>query len=418
MPTYHRPIDSTGSTTAGWEDALGNQIASPTRNVLDIATHYNFSPERARLFRNGSREFPQYSTVSQFNDTQDTWTLQPDAGDTMHIESAESGTYVVNYIMQGSWAFAINQSLADGDHIRIGPYNGTDGWFLEQRGADHTDRQADIIQSRGGTETTLKSDVDLLIATTEWHRLQCQFGWYAVLNQRWAQTITNDGRATNEQIAETSRDGERGPETGNLNLWIEVSADASTTGLELDCGSMGMITLGDPTSLNRDKPQFEEITVSGTANAWEPILALRVDQDNENVNCQFSLLEVLDYGANDTLELVVASFDETKTNATGWGVPIYHHDQNSALESTTNISQVANDSGTVEDLGAGTKFGGYTVAASIDVDGGNISGSAATVNQSRVEKKSILNSDHTVFLARTGTMDSTLSFVWDVDQNW
>lgn len=413
-----RPEDTVASRTAGWEDALGNQIASPTRNVLDIATQYNFSPERVRLFRNGSREFVQYNTISQFTDAVDRWILQPDAGDTMHIESAESGTYVVNYLMQASWALALNQELSDGDYIRIGPYNGTDGWFLEQRGADHTSQQADIIESSGGTETTLESDVDLLIATTEWHRLQCQFGWYAVLNQRWGQTITNDGRATNSDFAQTSRDGERGPETGNLNLWIEVSADASTTGLELACGSMGMITLGDPTSLNRDKPQFEEITISGTANAWEPILAIRVDPDNDDVNMQFARLDILDYAANDTLELVLASFDSSKTNATGWGVPEYHHAQNSALQSTTNVSQVANVSGTVEDFDDATKFGGYTLAASIDVDGGNVSGTAGTVNQNRVEKKALLNSDHAVFLARTGTTGSVLSFTWDVDQNW
>lgn len=401
-----------------WSDAFDKQIADGTRNNLDIASHYNFSPERLRLFRNGSREFPQYNTVSQFTDGSDVWTLQPDAGDSMHIESAESGTYVVNYMLQASWAFELNQELTDGDILRVGPYNGTDGWYLEQRGADHTSTQADVIQERGGTETVLQSDIDLLKPTTGWYRYECQFAWYNVMNQVWKQTVTNEGDAKNEIIAKTSDNGNRGPETGNLNLWVELEADASTTGLELDVGSMGVITLGDPTSLNRDKPQYEEITVSGTIDAWEPIFAIRVDPDNPNVNMQFAQLDILNYGANDDIELVVASFDATKTDATGWGVPDYHHSSNSAIQSTESVSQVPNNSGTQTDLGAGEKYGGYTIATSVDVDGGNASGSAATVNQNRQEKKAILQSDHAVFLAKTGTMDSTLSFVWDVDQNW
>lgn len=412
----HSGSGSTGPQ--GWEDALGSQIASPTRNVIDIASHYNFSPERLRLFRNGSREFIQYGSISQFSDEVDYWSLQPDAGDSMHIESAESGTYVVNYLMQSSWAFALNQALSDGDVLRYGPYNGANGWYFEQRGTDHGPMEGDIIEERNGTETTLKANVSLGAPLTDWVRRECQFGWYNVLNQTWRETITDDGQASNDIFSRTSNDGARGPETGNLNLWLEVEASASTTDLELLAGSMGMITLGDPTSLNRDKPQYNSVTLSGTANAWEPVLALRIDPDNPHVNMQFSLLNILSYSSNATCELVVASFDASNTDASGWSLPEYHHDKNSAVETTTNVSQVANASGTQEDLAAGTKFGGYTIASSVDVDGGNISGSESTVNQNRVEKKSVLNSDTIVFLARTGTMDGTLHFVWDVDQNW
>lgn len=402
-----------------YADAFGRlDTVDGSRNLLDIASQYDFSPERLRLFRNGSREFVQYNDISQFTDNVDHWLLSPDAGDSMHIESAESGTYVVNYTLQASWAFQLNQALSDGDVLRFGPYNGTDGWFVEQRGADHTPRQADIKEASAGTETTLAENVDLPKATTAWYRWECVFGWYAVLNQIWTTTYTDDGDVINDTFAKTSRDGDRGPETGNLNLWIEIEAGASTSDLELEAGSMGMITVGDPTSLNRDKPQFEEITVAGTAEAWEPILALRIDPSNSGVNMQLARLNILDYAANDTIELVAASFDDSKTNATDWVVPDYHHAANSALQSTTNVSEVADDAGTVGDFGTDDKFGGYTLASAVDVDGGNVSGTEGTVNQNRQEKKAILNSDHVVFLARTGTMDSVLSFTWDVDQNW
>lgn len=399
-------------------DAFEKVISDETANELDIATQYNFSPERVRLFLNGSRQFPNYNSVPKFDDAADVWTLQPAGGDSMHIESAESGTYVVNYELQASFAFELNQSLSDGDVLRIGPYDGTDGWLFEQRGADHTDTQGDIIESSAGTETTLESNVELLKPTTDWTRIEVDYNWYAVGREEWAQTYTENGEQFNTTFAKTSNDGDRSTETGNLNLWQEIQADASTTGLELHVGSMGMITLGSPTTLTREKPQPKQITVSGTNNAWEPIYAIRVDPDNDNVNAQFSQLDILSYGANDDLELVAVSFDASKTDASGWGVPDYHHASNSVLQSTTSISQVPDTSGTQKDLGTSDKFGGHTIASAIDIDGGNVSGTTGTSNRNRQEKKAILASDHVVFLARTGTTGETLSFVWDVDQNW
>lgn len=402
-------------------DAFGrlNSIAG-SRNVLDIASQYAFSPERLRLFRNGSRAFPQYNTVAQFSDEPDHWLLSPDAGDTMHIESAESGTYVVNYTLQASWAFQLTQPLSDGDALRFGPRNATDGWFVEQRGGDHTDTQADIIELDGGTETTLLSDVDLPNPFTSWHRWEAIYGWYAILNQVWSNTVINDsGEIENVIFARSDNDGNRGPNTGNLNLWIEVEADASTSDLGLEVGSMGMLTIGDPTSLQRDKPQYESITLSGTANAWEPLLAVRVDPDNPDVNGQLTQLDLLNYGANADCELIVVSVDASKTDATGFSSPEYHHAYNSALQSTESISEVPRGSdGQQTNLTASEKPGGYTMASAVQLGGGNRAGTAATTNQSRQEKKPVLNSDHVVFLARSGTVDAVVDFVWDADQNW
>lgn len=400
-------------------DTFGNQVADRL-NLLDIATHYNFSPERSRLFRNGSREFPQYNSVSQFSDNADHWLLQPDAGDTMHIESAESGTYVVNWELQGSWALQLNQSLTSGDKLRWGPAGPNNGWLLEQDGSKHTDTQADIIELSGGTETTQLENVDLPKPTTEWWRWECQFSWYSVGNQEWYCSYTEDGESFYEKFAQTSNDANRGPETGNLNLWYEIQADSGTSGLELEVGSMGMIVRGNPTSLNRDKQQFKQVTVTGSTNTWEPIYAIRIDPDNDQVNCQFRELDILDYAANDDLELVVSGFDPSKTDISesDWSVPDYHHSFNSVMQETTNVSQVADNSGTQKDLTSSDKFGGYTIASGADIDGGNTEGSAADQNQGRVEKKAVLQSDHYVFLVRTGTVDNVLSFTWDVDQNW
>lgn len=399
-------------------DPFNKLIADGTANELDIASQYTFSPERVRLYRNGSRAFPQYNTISQFSDDPAIWTLKPDAGDTMHIESAESSTYVVNYVLQQSQAFQLTQSLSDGDILRWGPYNGTDGWVGEQRGADHADDEFDVIEASGGTETTRASNVSLPKPTTTWQRYETTFGWYNVLNQEWLQTYTDGGTVINDTATKTSRDGARGPNTGNLNIWWEVQADASTTGLELEVGSGGVITLGQPTSLTRDKPQFEQITVSGTNDTWEPILAARIDPDKPNVNGQFSQLDILGYGTAADIELVLISVDPSKTDASGWGLPSYQHDLNSAMQSTESISQIPTDAGVQTDFGTSDKFGGHTIASAVEIDGGNASGTVGTANASRRQQKAVLSSDELIFVARTPSTGSDLSFVWDIDQDW
>jgi len=399
-------------------DEFGKLVADATENELDIATQYNLSPERARLFRNGSRAFPHYNTVSQFSDDADVWTLQPDAGDRMHIRSAESVTYTVNYVLQLSQALELNQSLTNGDVLRWGAYNGTDGWIAEQRGADHADDQIDVIESRGGAETTLATDVSLARPVTDWTRYELRYNWYNVGNQRWVQTYTDDGTQVNEELVTTSNDGERGPETANLNIWWEIQAADTTTNLELRVGSGGAITLGSPQSLTRDKTQLVQVTVEGTNGAWEPVYAVRRAPDNPNVNAAFSQLDVLDYAASADLELVVASVAASKTDASGWSVPEYHHAASSAIESTTNISEVPNGSGVQTDLGTSEEFGGHTVATAAKIDGGIGSESVGTANPVRQEKKAVLGSDVLVVLARTDSTGSQLSFVWGVDQNW
>lgn len=402
------------------DDAFGNRVADGRKNIFDISSQYNFSPERIRLFVNGSRAFQQYNDASQFQDDPAVWRLQPTGGDSVHIETAESAIYIVNYVSSISAAFQLNQSLQPGDTLTFGAFNGRDGWIMEQRGADHDDSHVDIIEYRGGTRNVLEADVELDKPTTTWCRYAMGYNWYGVGNQTWVQTYTHEGKQINKEVAKTSNDDGRGPQVANLNIWQQIDADADTTGLELLAGSMGGVVKGTPRAITRNKPQYVQETLSGTANAWEPVHAIRIRPSNGNVNAQLSNLKVLAYSLNETVELVAVSFDGAKTDISesDWGEPEYHHASNSALQSTSAVSQVANTNGTVTDLAAGEKFGGYTLASSTDVDGGNVSGQSTTANPTRIEIKNVLKTDHTVFLARSGAVDGTLHFVYDVDQRW
>lgn len=402
------------------EDSFGKLIADGTQNQLDIASQYNFSPERLRLFKDGTRQFVQYGSITGFTDREKTWRISPGQGEDWHIESAESVTYVVGFVNEASQGIKLSRSLEDGDVLKVGPrgQDTGDGWYIEQRGTDHDDKTVDIKQLDGGTETTLESDVTIPNALTSPARIEARFNWYGVGSIKWRQTYTENGEQKNEAFAEVGVDDDFTTESANLNLYCEIERGASSSAIDFDVASLGAAILGNPISLTRAKPQFKQITVSGSTNTWEPIYAVRIDPSNDKINCQFTELEILDYSANADIELVVASMAASKTDASGWSRPDYHHDQNSTLQTTTSISQVPDTSGTQKDLTSTDKFGGYTMASAVDVDGGNAEGDAATSNRGRQEKKAVLASDHVVFLARTGTVDADLSFVWTIDQNW
>jgi len=60
-------------------DAFGNEISNRT-NVLDLAAHYPYSPERWRLFSNGSRIFPEYqSNIGDTSGSSSATTTDPGA---------------------------------------------------------------------------------------------------------------------------------------------------------------------------------------------------------------------------------------------------------------------------------------------------------------------------------------------------
>lgn len=402
----------------GWTESFGKQIADETGNEINIASQYKFSPERVRLFVDGTRSFVQYNSISQLTDENDIWRLQPASGENVALESAESSTYIVGYVLHASLALSVNQSLSDGDVLKFGPYTENDGWFMEQRGTDHTDSQVDIKRLKGGTESTLEENVELPKAVTEWCRYGVDYNWYGNGNQVWVQTRTDSGEQLNEVVAKTSVDGNRSTESGNVNIHYEIEAGSSTTGLELEGGSMSLLTLGQVTSISRDKAQYENVTLPAGDNTWHPILAVRIRPSDDTVNCRLDDVTVLSYSNNADVELVATNVSPDKTDATGWGTPSYHHTQNSALQSTTNISQVPNDSGTQTDLGTDEKFGGYTIGTAQIVTGGATRATAGTDNDATLQKKNILGSDETVFLARSSNSGGDLKFVWDADQFW
>lgn len=414
----------TPTTDEYHEDALGNLLTRTTQNFFDVSSQYQFSGERVRLFRNDTRQFPQYGSVTGFTDSAKTWDLTPGGGNSMRVETAESNSYIVGYEVIATFAMQVSQSLQSGDTIQVGLRKDNNGLFLEQRGSDHTDTQVDVIQLDGGTRTTLATDVELAKPVTDATRFVCRFTWYGVGSMTWSQTHTEDGEQINNRLVETAEDGVFSPETGNFNLRYDVSAGTGSSGLTYRVGSSSLKVAGDVQQLTRSKPQLVTVDLPATDDTWLPVYAMSLDGTVPNVNASFRGLDILRYGNNVVLELVVVSFHNTKTSISesDFGEPDYHHTQHSGMEEaragTDSVFDVADDSGTVKTLTSSDKFGGYTVAsASITSDGNTVSTSDTQTQVTDVQRQ-MLDSDHLVFLARTSNAGASLSFVWTVEQSW
>lgn len=408
-----------GSATGGF----GRTTVNNFQTRMDIPSHFKFSPERLRLSKNGQREYIQYEEYnsSTFVDEADVWSMRPGNGDTMRLESAESNTYTVGSAMQGTFAFQLNESLDGGEAINVGLLNSGDGWYMRHEGSMPNSSVVDIYSKRNGKDTLLKENVVLPQPLTDWNRYEVNFNWYNVGNQKWIQTYTDNGNQVNEVIARTSIDGERGPEKANLNLVYEVENDNSGgQDLEFEAGSLSFSVKTGGDQLVRTKPQYVATTVGGSNNVWEPIYAFKLSNGGYQnpVNAEMRSLSVLGYSNSADLELVAVSFDGEKTDASGFDIPEYQHEQNSALRDTFSVSQVANSTGSVVDPSSTDfKFGGYILLNDVITATGSKFKEGTSTADIDVQRQ-VLNSDNVVILARTPDVGGTARFEYTVQQEW
>lgn len=414
-----REVRRQANSQERWADVFGNQISQRT-NVLDLPAHYPYSPERWRLSVDGTRQLLQYGSVPQYTHTSDSHELSPAAGETVTLQSAERPRYVVQYELAATFAFELNQSLQTGDQLRIGLYDGSDGWYLEQDGS-HADDEADFVLERNGSEVYRKTGFDIHKATQEWARLKLVTGWYDVTRQLWERSYSDDGEQENRTIGKFSADGVRGSRTGNLPLHYEVTAGGSTTGLTLKAGSCAQVNLGETVQFNRSKKTFATDTLSVTG-AWEPLRAFRVDPDRYNVNVQISNVSAGKYTQNADVEILLVAADpsnvldgagNTLTDA-DFSYPPESSSTNNVIQESTAVEQAPDNTGTPQS--SMTNPGGWQLARSeLLSDSGRTLASSAALGVEA--KRPIYEQDFAVVLGKSPTAGD-VSYQIQTEQDW
>jgi hypothetical protein len=420
-----------------WQDAFDNQLARTTQNNADLAAHYNYSPERYRFYRNGTRVLLQYEDISAYeyfsdrrSGDEDVFVLQPDGGDTLLLKTAERFRYTVNFVSELSMAMAVNQELSGSDRVTIGldtspGGNLADGYFLEHRG-DHDRGDVDVYERRQGSVIGDKQTVNINRAPTVFQRWALDYNWYNVGAEHWTETWTNDRNGQrNREIATTSAEptdantglGGRGPISGNGHVVVEVEADANTSDLEAHTGSMSFTTLGDVDNVVRGKGAEAGAFAPTQTGSWEALFALRAAPEDENVSVQLRDISPT-AGSATTVAMAcdpVNVLDGAGSQLTDadFAPPESQSPSNSAVEISTEVDQFPAVNGTV---GATTDNpGGYQIGFGSTRDRGR--GTSASRSGTTRSKHGILDGDICVVIAKPNDLTDIYAY-YAADQDW
>lgn len=414
-------LEDASKKLSGSTDVFEKLIADSTTNNSNLASHYPYSPERWRLFKgdtsSGNRLFPEYNSVSEYNHAGDVHELKPAAGETIIFESAVKYSYTVAYELAVSFAVRINQSLQSGDHVRFGYYDGTDGWFFEVNDT-HGSNEADFVTLRSGSEKQRKTiKLQKQVFGESLVRFEILTAWYNISRQLLKQSYSENGYQENPVVGRASIDDGKGPEIGNLNLRYEVKAGSSTSNLVLEAGSAALITRGNEIDNTRSKSKLFQDDFAA-ADTWVPLRAFREEPDKDIVNSQLLSLKVLSFDSNDTIEIAALSFDETNVTFTGtdsWDTPDIWSGQNNALQTRSDVSQVADQNGTL--VADALDPGGFQVGQAVlsPTDGKQFK--KGVIETEVGVKRNIPDGDIIVIMAKS-TGVGTVGYVANFEQDW
>jgi len=421
------------------EDAFDNLVVQGTTVEADLASHYTYSPERYRLFINGTRQFIQYDgNPTGFDDSGDTFDLTPqNSGDVWVYETAERFRYVVGYISEWSQALELNQSLGTDDSLIVGygdadlnnstddqPGPAADGWFVIHDSAD-ADNEAELAEYRDGTKVD-STDVTFTELFQTFGRLEGQTNWYNVGNTVLTETYTTgDGEQNNDVVGKVANNTGRGPTDGNQRFQVSLKVGNATSAgsLTAEVGSFGLKTLGEVTGVLRTKTFDVTETYNGTTGEFEPVLAIRIDPDRQNVTSELSVLEPLKFSATDDLIIIAQLFAPENVADSGgsqlvdgdFSTPNELSAQNSVIETSTAVDQVADSTGTLQT--SMTDPGGYQLGYGSLTSEGAGGGNARTSSRARTQKRTVTAGDYVVVMIRS---DSTGDLKFDIqfEQDW
>ena len=400
-----------------WQDAFENQVGHGITNSVDIPSHYDFNNERLRYFEDGTRVHPTDS--ANFTDREADYLIEPNAGQTGRIQSAERPRYVVGVEGAASLAARLGAELGTGDTMRLGvddkqsPRNAA---YFEING-DSANRL--VLEDEGSEVETAEWSYPDGLAPTDAIRYEIKYNWYGVGTYQFKINYTDgnavDGEKTvNKIVGELSRDGVQSNSDGNYHIFQEL--DATNAGKQLLAGSMGYLTFGDvsPTARTKDARIIGSSSNYGGSAEYEALAAIRVDSDRGNVFAQLTGIEAIpDGGSGEMLAIVV---DASETDASGFATPPQHSSQNSVIEQTTSVTEFPDTDGNT--VTSAVDPNGYQVGFYATEVTGQGAGTSRTNTESR-NVRPLYSDDVCIFLYKDdGNNTRTVNTIYGTRQLW
>lgn len=369
-------------------DNFDRLVSGELTEILDVAGEKDFTPERLRYYKDGTRRFLQYGDDANYTETAAGHLLEPAAGQTLTLETASRVPYPVGVDLWPSAARRITQAPQAGDVVGGGfgvidlanfdpatvTYSGTtaDGYFWYHTADTGLDRVL-FAGVRNGTvfdsfETDLGKAADVLTILEQ--RLNC----YDVGPSLFRETYTDTDDRTNPQVNETigsvSADDGKGSAVFSHRVTMAVHQAAGNSGLGIEAGSIGVKASYDPSYKFKSKRHGMTLDVTNTTDeTYQVVGAIRGDNDRPEVTLRVESIDIKTTPGTDTndIDVLLISVDPAETDADGaaFETPVEHNPTNSVVEMVEDNTLTGPDAGD-----AGTGVGGPTTSNTMADPGG------------------------------------------------
>lgn len=415
-------------------DNFDRDVANSLSDIIEIAGERDFTPERLRYYKDGTRRFLTYGTDSNYSETTTGHLLEPDADQTLSITTAERSFYAVGNDLWVSLATRLTQAPASGDAVIAG-YGDADPTNYDPTTRTWTGTTADgifgIIDATTGLDsihevmvqggTIVDSNtLDLVVSADTLTIHERRLNWYGVGPSVLRQTFTDrtehpEQPQQNPTLGAVSNDDGKGFERGSQRPSVAIIQAAGNTGLGLEMGSVGVRTPGPADPNYKTKSHRMSLTTT-TTDTWQVVGAIRGDNDRPGVKLRFPQMDVVstpDTGVTNT-RVIFQAVDPANTDADAktFSTPPEHSVTNSVLEMVedNSITGPVEDDANTDIDGATTANtmsdpGGYQVAYdAVDTEG---TGSKTTAFQGgRTGNRELYDMDIALILAETATAGS------------
>jgi hypothetical protein len=346
-------------------DNFDRAVTAPLSDIIAVAGEKDFTPERLRYYKDGTRRHLQYGTDGNYSETNAGHLLEPDPGQTLTLTSAERAFYPVGNDVWASMSQRLTQAPQAGDAAGSGygtidlanfdpateTWSGTtaDGYFgifTADTGLDSVFecivQEGDIVDSR--TLDLRKSGGILSI-------YERRLNWYDVGPSVLRQTYTNtkdypDDPQRNDTLGAVANDDGKAAAIGSQRMSFAVSQASGNDGLAVEAGSLGVRTPGPAEPQYKTKGHSMDLTAeNGTEGTYEVVGAMRAVPDRPTIKLRFTDISIISTPGSSTTKtrvmLIAVGPSETDAesafpNDHADASPVEHSAQNSVLEVVEN----------------------------------------------------------------------------------
>lgn len=417
-----------------YSDNFDRLITNPLTDILLVPGHHQFTPERQRVYRDGSRVFLEYGSDSGFTNTDAGVTLSPAAGETLSINTTSRVPYPVGYDVLASMAIEVSQEPASGDVV-AGGFGDPDVANFDPETETYSGSSADgyffyVTSDTGFNEVLLAmvrdgSILDSVRASlTEpmdvWKRLELALNWYDVGPCLFRETYTDvaGGRTDpqyNDLLSAVANDNGKGPLHGTKRLQVQCHQASGNSGLTAEVGSLAAQVPGRYDPLFKTKDHTMNVSVSNTVDeTYEVVGALTTDPDQPLIEGQIIDIEVSNTPSSGAkAEVLVITIDPSETNYSDsdFSVPPEHSNQNSIIEQAVGDTGGGSAPTGPDADAAGTDSTGAATATTMTNPGGyqvgrskiNQTGSGNTNQTGKNKDRIVPDTDYALVLVDADT---------------